>query len=49
MCVFKYNMKLIRILIVTFYIMIVTPICAVLMAGIIYGAVVETVKAVKKP
>ena len=42
-------MKLIRILIVTFYLVIVTPICAVLMAGLIYGAVVETVKSVNKP
>lgn len=41
-------MKLIRILIVTFYLVLVVPMCAVMMAGLIYGAVVETVKAAKK-
>jgi hypothetical protein len=41
-------MKLVRILIVTFYLVLVVPMCAVMMAGLIYGAVVETVKAAKK-
>jgi hypothetical protein len=42
-------MKFIRILILAFYLILVVPICAVLMAGLIYGAVVETAKTLNKP
>lgn len=42
-------MKLVRIIIVAFYLTAVAPICTVLMAGLMSGAVLETSKAVKKP
>ena len=44
-----HTMKLVRIIIVAFYLTVVAPICTVLMAGLMSGAVLETIKAVKKP
>jgi hypothetical protein len=41
-------MKIIRYLILCFYILFVLPMCAIMVVSLAYGGVVETIKAIKK-
>ena len=41
-------MKIIRFIILSFYILFVIPMCAVMLASLVYGGVVETIKIIKK-
>ena len=42
-------MKIIRLIILLFYMLLVVPICVVIVGSLAYGAVVETIKTLKKP
>ena len=41
-------MKIIRYIIICFYLLVVTPMCAIMIVSLAYGGVVETIKAIKK-
>ena len=41
-------MKIIRFIIVGFYMIFVIPMCAVIVVSLAYGGVVETIKILKK-
>jgi hypothetical protein len=41
-------MKIIRFVILGFYIVFVIPMCAVMLVSLVYGGVVETMKIIKK-
>ena len=42
-------MKIIRFLILAFYLVLVIPMALIMMGSLIYGGVVETIKVMKKP
>ena len=41
-------MKVIRIIILLFYIVVVIPMCAIMVVSLAYGGIVETIKTLKK-
>ena len=42
-------MKIIRYIILTFYLVFVIPMCAIMIVSLAYGGIVETIKLMKKP
>lgn len=42
-------MKIIRFLILVFYLVLVIPVGAIMMGSLVYGGIVETIKIIKKP
>jgi Na+-translocating ferredoxin:NAD+ oxidoreductase RnfD subunit len=41
-------MKIIRFIILTFYLVVVVPMCAIMLGSLAYGGIVETIKTLKK-
>jgi hypothetical protein len=41
-------MKVIKFIVVGFYMVFVIPMCTIMVASLAYGAVVETIKIIKK-
>jgi hypothetical protein len=41
-------MKIIRFIIISFYLVFVIPMCAIIVVSLAYGGVVETIKIIKK-